>query len=139
MSALTELIDQFSVDNMNVAQPRTEVLGKDDFLKLLVTQLKNQDPLDPLKNEDFIAQLASFNSLEQMLNLNKSFETLLTLQQITQASSLIGKQVVYYDTDGNSHEGTVDSVELYGGIPMLNVDGNSISIDSVAEISVPTA
>lgn len=136
---LTDLIEQFSVDNMNMVQPRTETLGKDDFLRLLVMQLKYQDPLEPLKNEEFIAQLATFNSLEQMINLNKSFEVLLSLQQMTQASSLIGKQVVYYDSDGNSHEGIVDSVELYGGIPMLNVDGTAIPIDSVAEISLPTA
>lgn len=136
---LTDLINQFSVDNLNAAKPRSEVLGKDDFLKLLVTQLKNQDPLDPLKNEDFIAQLATFNSLEQMINLNKGFETLLSLQQITQASALIGKQVVYYDAEGNSHEGLVDSVELYGGVPQLSVDGTTIPIDSVAEIKNPTA
>ncbi len=139
MSALTELIDQFSVDNMNVVEPRTETLGKDDFLKLLVMQLKYQDPLEPMKNEDFIAQLATFNSLEQMINLNESFELLLSLQQMTQASSLIGKQVVYYDSDGERHEGTVDLVELYGGIPLLNVDGTTIPIDSVAEISIPSA
>ncbi|MEW6201949.1 MAG: flagellar hook assembly protein FlgD [bacterium] len=132
---LVDLINQFSADDLNQAAQKKETLGKDDFLRLLVTQLKNQDPLEPLKNEDFIAQLATFNSLEQMINLNKQFETMLLLQQVTQASALIGKEVTYYDAEGAAHEGTVDSVDLAGDVPQLNVGGVLIDITDVAAIS----
>ena len=69
-------------------------LGKDDFLKLLLTQLSNQDPLKPMEDKEFIAQLAQFNTLEQMQQVNKNLVDMLTTQTISQASSLIGKLVV---------------------------------------------
>ncbi|WP_418790239.1 flagellar hook assembly protein FlgD [Phosphitispora sp. TUW77] len=77
-----------------------KTLGKDDFLNLMITQLKYQDPLEPTSNEDFIAQLAQFSSLEQMANMNKGFEDLAEVQEsmlrestIAQAINLIGKTV----------------------------------------------
>lgn len=99
----------------------TDSMGKDEFLQLLVTQLKNQDPLDPLKNQDFIAQLAQFNSLEQMMNLNTSFETMLSAQKISNASALIGKTVSWYDADGNVQEGAVTEVMMSSGEPLLGI------------------
>jgi flagellar basal-body rod modification protein FlgD len=69
-------------------------LGKEDFLKLLLTQLSNQDPLKPLEDKEFIAQLAQFNTLEQMQQVNKHLVDMLTTQTISQASSMIGKLVV---------------------------------------------
>lgn len=86
------------------------ILGKDDFLRLLVTQLRNQNPLEPMEADDFSAQLAQFSSLEQLSNMNKlleaSLETnllLATSVNNTLAASVIGKQVkalgseVYFD------------------------------------------
>src|SRR5690625_3472974 len=74
-----------------------EVLGKDDFLKLLVTQLTYQDPLDPVGDQEFIAQLAQFSALEQMQNVSKGIERLTEMQAwiggLSQAASLIGKEV----------------------------------------------
>lgn len=80
--------------------PPQNSLGKKEFLKLLITQLKNQDPMDPLKDKDFIAQLAQFSSLEQLQNMNDGLEKqmssdLLMAQSISNAmvTTLIGKQV----------------------------------------------
>lgn len=72
--------------------PRAE-LGKQDFLHLLVTQLRNQDPLNVQQDKDFIAQLAQFSNLEQSTNLNDTFGNLFEFQQLTQSSALIGKNV----------------------------------------------
>ena len=72
-------------------------LGQDDFLKLLLTQLKNQDPLNPLESVEFTAQLAQFSSLEQLFNVNESLESLSTTQDNQarfEALSLIGKEVL---------------------------------------------
>ncbi|MBI5587533.1 MAG: flagellar hook assembly protein FlgD [Deltaproteobacteria bacterium] len=71
-------------------------LGKDDFLKLLVAQLKNQDPLNPTDNTQFVAQLAQFSSLEGITNLNKSMEGIsssMSALQNSNAANLIGKSV----------------------------------------------
>jgi len=80
--------------------PLKKILGKDDFLKLLITQLRYQDPLEPVDNKDFIAQMAQFSSLEQMANMSKGFENLAQLQESTlreyaigQAINLIGRTV----------------------------------------------
>ena len=119
---LVDLINQYSNETAGGAvNKNTDSLGKDDFLNLLVTQLKNQDPLEPMKNEEFIAQLAQFNSLEQMINLNKSFDTMLELQQMSYASTFIGKEVSWLDNDGNQQNGVVSEVFMTSDGPALNV------------------
>jgi len=80
---------------VNLPKPKSE-LGKDDFLQLLTTQLRYQDPTNPVSNEQFIAQTAQFSSLEQMQQLNTSLNSLMELQKTaTKASALalIGKKV----------------------------------------------
>jgi len=99
---------------------KTKELGKDDFLKLLVAQLRFQDPLKPLEDKEFIAQLAQFNSLEQMINLNKNFAESLSFQQLTQASSLIGKEVSGVDT--------VKGEVFTGIVQKINVEGNEVKV-----------
>ncbi|MFH2037158.1 MAG: flagellar hook capping FlgD N-terminal domain-containing protein [Candidatus Zixiibacteriota bacterium] len=91
-------------------------LGKDDFLQLLVAKLTHQDPMEPMKDEAFIADLAQFSSLEQLANLNESINNSLDLDYLqmqtinnTMATSLIGKEVkasynsVYLDGDNSPH------------------------------------
>ncbi|MBD3264164.1 MAG: flagellar hook capping protein [Candidatus Omnitrophica bacterium] len=109
-------------------------LGKQDFLQLLVTQLRNQDPLDPLKNEDFIAQLAQFNSLEELINLNQTTESVGTLQILTSSSSLLGKTVEAVKDD-QIVEGEVKEVGFYDGdvILALDTEGTTVEI-SVKDI-----
>ena len=87
----------------------TSEMGKDQFLKLLVTQLKYQDPLNPMKNEDFIAQLAQFSTLESMKNMEKSF-------QGAEAYGLIGKSVIVTDkTTAVETQSTVTGIKLKSG------------------------
>ena len=78
------------------AQPASQALGKDDFLRLLVAQLQNQDPLNPMDNSQFVAQTAQFSSLEQMQNMNKTLERLAAQAGgggTASASALLGKTV----------------------------------------------
>ena len=81
-----------------------DIMGKEDFLTLLVTQLQNQDPLNPAEPTEFTAQLAQFSSLEQLFNLNESMEQMATSvgdSQKLSALSMIGKEVTYADSDLN--------------------------------------
>src|ERR1700752_2239496 len=79
-----------------------QTVTQDDFLKLLIAQLQNQDPLQPMDNQQFAVQLATFNSLEQLIDINKSLGALQSTQTQTNqfnATSLIGKEI---DSSGNS-------------------------------------
>lgn len=110
-------------------------LGKEDFLKLLIEQLRHQDPLNAVDNKEFIAQMAQFSSLEQMMNLNSKITGLISMQMIAQASSLIGKTVKTIDENGKTISGTVSAVKMNLGMPVLVVDGKEISLGAVSEIS----
>lgn len=77
---------------VNGRQP-SQTLGKDDFLKILMAQMTNQDPTEPLDNTQFVAQMAQFSSLEQMLNMSNNFEKLNTLVSSSQAENLLGRTV----------------------------------------------
>jgi flagellar basal-body rod modification protein FlgD len=85
VNALGYLPSPQTTANSNSA-PLQEI-GKTEFLKLLVTQLQNQDPMDPIKNEDFIAQLATFSSLEQLISINKAVTALAGNSEKTENAS----------------------------------------------------
>ena len=118
-------------------------MGKEAFMKLLVQQLKNQDPLSPMDNDKFIAQLTQLSSLEGIQNLNDNLVGLAMLQQgnalmsqLTQSSGLIGKEVTYADlTTGEEHTGTVQSVKIQDGLAVLNINGVDVPLASVTEIT----
>jgi flagellar basal-body rod modification protein FlgD len=109
-------------------------LGKDDFLKILMTQLQNQDPLNPMQDQDFISQMATFSSLEQMTNLNSSMDNFVKSaeqNQFMQASSMIGKTVTYLDDQDNEMTAVVQSVLFRDGSTSFQLnDDNQTSITS---------
>ena len=110
-------------------------LGKDEFMKLLTTQMQYQDPLNPQSDQDFIAQLAQFSSLEQMQNLNSTFNN-------TSAYALIDKYVEIESSDSTgkqeSAEGIVDSVKVNKDGAQVVIDGKSYSVDDIYKVSSPT-
>ena len=131
-----------------------QTLDKDDFLKLLVTQLKYQDPLNPMQDKEFIAQTAQFSTLEQMQNLNKTFEngieSLLVSQYELLSSfsswqstlgglSLIGKEIIGQDADGESVNGIVEKVRFTDKGPIALINGKEVKISDITEIGNPIA
>ena len=111
-------------------------LGKDDFLKLLVGQLKNQDPMKPTSDTDFIAQMAQFSQLEQTTNMATANEQLIAEQRGARSVALLGRSVTYPDATGASTTGVVERVEWAGGKPSLTVGGVAgIDPDSVTAVA----
>lgn len=113
-------------------------LDKQAFLELLVTQLQNQDPLNPTDNSEMVAQLAQFSALEQMSNLNTSFEALSgDVDQLSflSANSLIGKTVSGTDSSGATQSGTVSGVimDSTNGISLV-VGTTTLPISSITQI-----
>ncbi len=108
-------------------------LGKDAFLQILITQLQNQDPTSPMDDREFIAQMAQFSSLEQMQNMTKAMENLLSSQQETQLMSytnFIGKEVKWHDvTEELDNKGVPITIEGTGTINELKfADGEPIFV-----------
>ena len=95
-------------------------LGMEDFLKILLTQLTYQDPLKPMDNQQFMAQMAQFTSLEQTQQLNNKIATLITNQAALQSVGLIGKTVDITTSSGTA-TGTVSALSLSGDAPMLTI------------------
>jgi len=106
-------------------------LGMDDFLNLLVSQMTNQDSMNPMENTEFVSQLAQFSSLQAMTDLTE-------ISKQSQATSLIGKTVVManYNNKGELvvKEGTVERVTIYNGETNLYVDGITYDLSNVMEI-----
>jgi len=107
-----------------------QALGKNDFLKLLVTQLRYQDPTEPMDDTQFISQMAQFSSLEQMQNMT-------TAMQTTQATSMIGKVITWNSDDGTENIGTVKSVFVSGGQTQLLVGSQKVDLNEVTTITNP--
>jgi len=134
-----------STAKTDATSPPTNELDRDAFLRLLIQQMTNQDPLEPVNNEDMIAQLAQFSSLEQMENLNNSFEEMTlrfdslngNIDQLNfiSAQGMLGKFVEGVAASGEVISGTVESVHLDGSIVMLTVDGETMPMSGVIGIA----
>lgn len=105
---MTSITNDFLLPKPSQAVRNGDSLGKDDFLKLLLIQLQNQDPSNPVDDREFIAQMATFSSLEQMTNMNKTLESFVqsqSKQTLLQYSELINKEITYELGDSTSLEG----------------------------------
>jgi len=116
--------------------PQASRLGMEDFLKILLTQLNYQDPLKPMDNQQFMAQMAQFTSLEQTQQLNNKIETLISNQAALQSVGLIGRTVDFTGS-GGTQTGTVSALSLAGDSPSLTVrtaEGATLTNLSLAQI-----
>lgn len=112
-------------------------VDKQEFLMLLVAQLRNQDPMNPMQDRDFIAQLAQFNSLEQMQMLNRTVAATSEMTVLGQLANYVGKQVSAMGPDGEAIEGIVSAVTVVDGSAILTVGDEQVDLRSVYQISEP--
>ena len=119
----------------SIAKTANDTLGKDDFLKILITQLTHQNHLEPMEDKEFIAQMAQFSSLEQMTNVSEGMENLANFSMIN-AVSFIDRTVAYVDEDGGIQEATVTGVAFEDGAVVLALNNDSaIYLDSIVAVS----
>ena len=112
------------------------ILGKDDFLKLMVAQMKNQDPMNPADDKDNIAQMAQFSALEQITNLAGATQELADRLTLAQNVGLLGHTVTYTGADGTAVSGAVDGLQIAkDGKTSLSVAGQA-GVDPTAVTSV---
>jgi len=137
MSALDQAKTAQQVDSFNKVLAHGKVskqnMDKDDFLKILITQLTTQDPTQPMQDKDFIAQMAQFSSLEQMTNMATNFGKVSNVLSASQAVSTIGK-TVEISVGGETIKGQVTSVTP-GQFPQVLVGDKYYDFGSVQKIS----
>jgi len=110
-------------------------LDRTAFLNLLVTQLQHQDPLQPMADRDFIAQLAQLSSLEQMQQINAGLAAQQMMLVATQALTLVGRDVSYQKQGSQDPiRGTVQSVRFNGGTPKLLVGEDEVALSDVVQV-----
>ncbi|QGH34540.1 flagellar hook assembly protein FlgD [Gracilibacillus salitolerans] len=149
---MTSIDPSYYISNQNQTREANNNLGKEEFLKILMTQLQNQDPLNPMEDKEFISQMTTFSSLEQMMNMSNSIDSLVKNQSVSpviQYSHLIGKEVSYYRVDEetgkvaepkevvSSEVKAISQQEGYGVIELDN--GTKIYTDEVLRINDPSA
>lgn len=107
-------------------------LGRDDFLKILMTQLQNQDPTKPMEDKEFISQMAQFSSLEQMTNVSQGFQEMNALLSSNQALSVLGRTVDVQAGD-QTIRGTVSSV-TNGAMPQITIDEQQYDYSNIQRV-----
>lgn len=132
LSAIVEegkLLDSISIEKK--ANEASSSLGKDDFLQLLVAQMKYQDPMEPTSNTEYIQQYATYSELEQMMNMSETMD-------LQRASGLVGQMVhVEFTTDAGmekSVEGIVDYVYYESGTPYVSINGELYKAEDVTSV-----
>lgn len=107
-------------------------MGKDSFLKLLVTELRHQDPTRPMEDREFISQMAQFSSLEQMTNMNREFQSLIRSTQSTEASSLLGKEIEAYNAATQTRiSGKVTAIVYSEGQINVRVGDKEVAVKDI--------
>ena len=111
--------------------PRNAGIAQEDFLRILLAQLRFQDPLKPVDNQQFVAQLAQFSALEISRQQSEKIDQLLTLQSADQAVALIGKNIEMRTAQGGSTTGVVNAISFRTGEPRLTVTSNGTTLIDV--------
>lgn len=110
-------------------------INSDQFLQLLIAQLQNQDPLNPVSDQDFVNQLATLNTVQGIQSLNANFSQMLQLQQLTQGADLIGRTINYTPADGGAAKsGKVTSVSVQDGNFVLDVGSDKVSLSQIQSV-----
>lgn len=143
MASTTPITATNSIYSPEESNPRVpeKTMGQDDFLKLLVTQFTNQDPMSPMKDTEYIAQMAQFTSLEQTKSMSSEIAKLRADNQLMQGNALIGRTVELQPDSSNKDIhliGTVSAVTIKAGTPQIVVNNTPYDLSTVLSIR-PTA
>lgn len=123
-----------NVDAVN-ARSISQSLGKDDFMKILIAQMSNQDPTQPLQDRELITQMAQFSSVEQLMNMANVMQAM--RQSIGISGDLIGKVVTWTESDGRETtllQGTVTAISFKDGLQLIEVGDAQIPLEDIVRI-----
>jgi flagellar basal-body rod modification protein FlgD len=134
MNAVSELLSGAAGTTSSQRSSAPKTLTTQDFFQIMIAEISNQDPLEPLDNQQFLNQLTQMQALQATTKLSEGIEAMLLGQQISAAGSLIGKHVVGTGTGDPLIGGVVDRVSIVDGAVQLGIAGRLLPIESVTEI-----
>ena len=133
-SSLAKLASSYKTNDTE-KKAEEDYLGREAFLKMLVAQLQNQDPLNPMEGSDFSAQLAQFSSLEQMNNISQQMTSMNQRASLSEAYAMLGKKIQSFNPEtGRVTEGTVSSIRRDGDSIFLMVGNTAVSPNDVSAV-----
>jgi flagellar basal-body rod modification protein FlgD len=142
MTSLDAIVNNSSTTatatSSSTSSTSNDQMGKDTFLKLLVAQLKYQDPSNPADATQFLSQTAQFSVVEKLADLTTLDQQMLTASQSQSAAGLIGKQISWTDSSNKTQTGVVTSATL-GASPTLTVGNLTVDLSAVTSVSAVTS
>lgn len=114
-------------------------LDLDSFVKLLVAELQNQDPMAPMENTEILQQVSQIRSIESSTRLTETLESVLLGQNVATAANLIGKSIKGLDEQSNPVTGTVDRISVADGAVRLHIGDKTVQLKNVSEIQPASA
>lgn len=136
MALTTQQIAQASqVKIVDQANTGFNGLSADDFMKVLIEQLKNQDPSNPMDSDQLLQQVSSMRALQSNIELSDSLKSLTLSQHLTSAASFLGKQITGTDANRQSVTGPVDHVVVSSGKTFLAVGSSQVELGNVTNIA----
>lgn len=133
-------MDTPAVSGSSGSKPQTPLpdafqnLDVEQFLKLLITELQNQDPLSPTDNQQLLQQIGEIKNIAASNKLSETLEAVQLNQSVSSAAGLIGKRISGLDDAGNRVEGQVDKVSISDGQPRVLVGTNSVRMSNISEV-----
>lgn len=134
VSSGTQPLFEAATANVKSGSDIPKGMGKEAFLNLLIAQIRYQNPLDPIKNENFIAQLAQFSSLEAIQEIKTAIESQSRTQQLASAAGLVGREIEILGPDGKPLFGIVEAVEQLDDEVFLRVGQTLVGMDEVLSV-----
>jgi flagellar basal-body rod modification protein FlgD len=135
-SSATAAAASSATDSASAGLISNKTLDQKDFLKLLITQMTSQDPMNPMSNENFMAQMAQFSTLQETQTMSGNITQLRSEQQVLQANSMLGKTVSLQVDDSTATSGVVSAVHINAeGTPQIIVDGAAYNLNQITTIS----
>lgn len=125
--------------NSSTSQNALQHITPDDFMKMLITQLQNQDPMNPTSSDQILQQISEIDNIQATTTLSTSLNAVAADQGFQTASALIGKTVQGVDSSGNPVSGTVDSASFSNGAASLMVGSQTMPLSGISSVSDPNS
>lgn len=125
-----------STQSTNSALTGFAALTSQDFMKMLITELQNQDPTNPVSNSELLQQLSQMQALQSNVELNTTLSNFSTNQQISSGASFLGKVVSGTDANNQPVSGIADSVFLQNGTLMIGIGNSAVAVPKVTGVSL---